>query len=43
MANIIKNYRAPVLTLLGAMVAERLGYNHDEVLSLGKAASGLKA
>ncbi len=43
MANIIKINRAPVLTLWGVIVAERLGYNHDEALSLGKAVSGLNA
>ncbi len=32
--------RAPVLTLWAAVVAERLGFNHDEALSLGKALAG---
>jgi hypothetical protein len=35
--------RAPVLTLWAAVVAERLGFNHDEALSLGKALAGLNA
>jgi hypothetical protein len=35
--------RAPVLTLWAAVVAERLGFNHDEALSQGKALAGLNA
>ncbi len=35
--------RAPVLTLWAAVVAERLGFNKDEALSLGKALAGLNA
>jgi hypothetical protein len=35
--------RAPVLTLWAATVAERLGFNEDEALSLGKAVAGLNA
>ena len=35
--------RAPVLTLWGSVVAERLGFNHDEALTLGKAVAGLNA
>ncbi|KPK44856.1 MAG: hypothetical protein AMJ65_01880 [Phycisphaerae bacterium SG8_4] len=35
--------RAPVLTLWGAVVAERLGYDAQASLSLGKALSGLNA
>jgi hypothetical protein len=35
--------RAPVLTLWATVVAERLGFNHDEALSLGKALAGLNA
>ena len=35
--------RAPVLTLWAAVVAERLGFNRDEALSLGKALAGLNA
>jgi hypothetical protein len=33
--------RAPVLTLWAAIVAERLGVDKDEVLTLGKALAGL--
>ena len=40
--NILIN-RAPVLTLWAATVAERLGFDHDEALSLGKAVAGLNA
>ena len=43
MASTIKINRAPVLTLWGVVVAERLGYNHDEALTLGKAVAGLTA
>lgn len=43
MANTIKINRAPVLTLWGVIVAEKLGYNHDEALTLGKAMAGLNA
>lgn len=35
--------RAPVLTLWAATVAERLGFERDEALSLGKAVAGLTA
>lgn len=35
--------RAPVLTLWAAVVAERLGYDHDTALTLGKAVAGLNA
>jgi hypothetical protein len=35
--------RAPVLTLWAAVVAERLGFEHDEALTLGKAVAGLTA
>ena len=35
--------RAPVLTLWASVVAERLGYDCDEALSLGKAVAGLNA
>jgi hypothetical protein len=35
--------RAPVLTLWAFVVAERLGFKHDEALSLGKAVAGLTA
>jgi hypothetical protein len=35
--------RAPVLTLWAAIVAERLGYDHEAALSFGKAVAGLNA
>lgn len=35
--------RAPVLTLWAGVVAERLGFNRDEALTLGKALAGLNA
>ena len=35
--------RAPVLTLWAAVVAERLGFDPDEALTLGKAVAGLTA
>jgi hypothetical protein len=40
--NILIN-RAPVLTLWASTVAERLGFDQDEALSLGKAVAGLNA
>jgi hypothetical protein len=40
--NILIN-RAPVLTLWATTVAERLGFDHAEALSLGKALAGLTA
>ncbi|HXX71996.1 MAG TPA: hypothetical protein VEI55_06845 [Candidatus Acidoferrum sp.] len=40
--NILIN-RAPVLTLWASIVAERLGFDGDEALSLGKALAGLTA
>jgi hypothetical protein len=40
--NILIN-RAPVLTLWATTVAERLGFEPDEALSLGKAVAGLNA
>jgi hypothetical protein len=40
--NILIN-RAPVLTLWAATVAERLGFDKEEALSLGKAVAGLNA
>lgn len=40
---IIRINRAPVLTLWAAIVAERLGFNHDEALTLGRAVAGLNA
>ena len=42
-ANKIQINRAPVLTLWASVVAERLGFKHDEALSLGKALAGLNA
>jgi hypothetical protein len=35
--------RAPVLTLWATVVAERLGYDHDAALTLGRAVAGLNA
>jgi len=35
--------RAPVLALSAAIVAERLGFDHEEALSMGKAVAGLTA
>jgi len=35
--------RAPVLTLWAAVVAEALGFEHDEALTLGRAVAGLNA
>ena len=40
---IVMTNRAPVLTLWAAVVAERLGFDRDAALSLGKAVSGLNA
>jgi hypothetical protein len=39
----VKINRAPVLTLWAAVVAERLGFDRDEALTLGKAVAGLNA
>lgn len=39
----LKINRAPVLTLWAAIVAERMGFNKDEALTLGRAVSGLNA
>ena len=39
----IRINRAPVLTLWAAVVAERLGFDHDEALTLGRAVAGLSA
>ena len=36
----IKINRAPVLTLWAAVGAERLGFDHDEALTLGRAVTG---
>ena len=35
--------RAPVLTLWAVVVAQRLGFDEDEALTLGKAVAGLNA
>jgi hypothetical protein len=35
--------RAPVLTLWATVVAERLGYDHEAALTLGKGVAGLNA
>ena len=35
--------RAPVMTLWAAVVAERLGFDWEEALTLGKAVAGLNA
>ena len=35
--------RAPVLTLWASVVAERLGFEREEALTLGKAVAGLTA
>lgn len=40
---IISINRAPVLTLWAAIVAQRLGFNKKEALTLGKAVAGLNA
>jgi hypothetical protein len=39
----IRINRAPVLTLWAAVVAERLGFDRKEALSLGRAVAGLNA
>jgi hypothetical protein len=41
--NKIKINRAPVLTLWAAVVAERLGYERETALTLGRAVAGLNA
>jgi hypothetical protein len=41
--NIILINRAPVLTLWASVVAERLGFDHEAALSLGKTLAGLNA
>ncbi len=41
--NTVKINRASVLTLWAAVVAERLGFEPDTALSLGKALAGLNA
>src|ERR1700680_2947394 len=42
-AKIVSINRAPVLTLWAAVVAQRLGFDEDEALSLGKVVAGLNA
>lgn len=39
----VKINRAPVLTLWASVVAERLGFDRDEALTLGRAVAGLNA
>jgi hypothetical protein len=41
--DVVKTNRAPVMTLWAAVVAERLGFDRDEALSLGKTVAGLNA
>jgi len=43
MAEPIMMNRAPVLTLWGAVVAQRMGYEPDAALTLGKCLAGLNA
>jgi hypothetical protein len=43
MVTTISINRAPLLTLWAAVVAQRLGFDEDEALSLGKAVAGLNA
>jgi hypothetical protein len=43
MGNTVTINRAPVLTLWASVVAEQMGYERDEALTLGKAVSGLNA
>jgi len=43
MAETILINRAPVLTLWASVVAERLGFDRDAALTLGKAVAGLNA
>jgi hypothetical protein len=40
---VIKVNRAPVMTLWAAVVAEHLGFDQDEALTLGRAVAGLNA
>jgi hypothetical protein len=40
---IIRVNRAPVMTLWASVVAERLGFDEDEALTIGKAVAGLNA
>lgn len=41
--HVVKVNRAPVMTLWAAVVAERLGFDRDEALTLGKTVAGLNA
>jgi hypothetical protein len=41
--DVVSINRAPVLTLWTAVVAERLGFTHDEAVTLGRAVAGLNA
>ena len=43
MTDTVRVNRAPVLTLWAAVVAERLGFERDEALTLGRALAGLTA
>lgn len=43
MGGTIKINRAPVMTLWAVVVAERMGFSHEEALTLGKAVAGLNA
>ena len=43
MSTSISINRAPVLTLWAAVVAQRLGFDEDEALTLSKAVAGLNA
>jgi hypothetical protein len=43
MSNTISINRAPVLTLWAAVVAERLGFQRDEALTLGRSVAGRTA
>jgi hypothetical protein len=43
MADKIKVNRAPVMTLWAAVVAQQLGFDPDEALTLGKAVAGMNA
>ncbi|MEI7705968.1 MAG: hypothetical protein WCK73_15380 [Deltaproteobacteria bacterium] len=38
---VIQVNRAPVLTLWAALVAERLGFDEDEALTIGQTVAGL--
>ena len=42
-ARVVRINRAPALTLWAAVVAERMGFDRDEALSLGRAVAGLNA